>query len=103
MSAYSVVSGDTNRFEFGVALDANSRGGSEFLHETTKEGDIFSVGEITTSFPLLAEADHQILIAGGIGIQAFIPAAMAMQAAGQPYTLHLAGASFRRYPFQVIS
>ncbi len=41
---YSIVDGDQNRFQLGVALDENSRGGSKYLHEVVKIGDTIQVG-----------------------------------------------------------
>ncbi|KAF2494758.1 putative vanillate O-demethylase oxidoreductase [Lophium mytilinum] len=98
--AYSVIGGTENRFELGIALDANSRGGSKFLHESTKCGDMLTVGKVTASFPLSQEADHHIIIAGGIGITAFIAAAQYLQSSGASYDFHLAVGSdvpFRRH------
>ncbi|KAF2804644.1 PK beta-barrel-protein domain-containing protein-like protein [Mytilinidion resinicola] len=98
--AYSVIGGTENRFELGIAFDANSRGGSKFLHEKTKRGDTLTVGNITTSFPLSKRADHHIIIAGGIGITAFLAAAQFLESTGMSYSFHLAVASdvpFRRY------
>ncbi|KAL1867778.1 hypothetical protein Plec18167_008524 [Paecilomyces lecythidis] len=99
MRAYSVVSGAQNRFEIGVALEPNSRGGSKYLHESLKEGDILSASQIVSSFPLSREADHHVLIAGGIGITAFLAAAEQMQENGESYTLHLAVRSEDDIPF----
>ncbi|OCL09788.1 putative vanillate O-demethylase oxidoreductase [Glonium stellatum] len=98
--AYSVISGSTNSFELGVALDVQSRGGSEFLHEKAKPGDILTVGQITASFPLAKEADHHIIIAGGIGITAFLAATQYLKESGQSYEFHFAVATdvpFYRY------
>ncbi|KAF2654791.1 PK beta-barrel-protein domain-containing protein-like protein [Lophiostoma macrostomum CBS 122681] len=72
--AYSVIGGTHARFELGIALDAASRGGSKFLHEETRVGDTLTVGRITSSFPLAVDADRHIIIAGGIGITAFLAA-----------------------------
>lgn len=73
--AYSVVGGTSRRFELGIALDPESRGGSKFMHQNTKEGDVLTFGRVTASFPLAKQADKHIIIAGGIGITAFLAAA----------------------------
>jgi MOSC domain-containing protein YiiM/ferredoxin-NADP reductase len=88
--AYSVVGGDSKRFELGIALSSESRGGSKHLHEQAKVGDILTVGRITTSFPLVADADEHIIIAGGIGITAFLPAFKYLQQKKQKFHLHYA-------------
>ncbi|PSN75556.1 PK beta-barrel-protein domain-containing protein-like protein [Corynespora cassiicola Philippines] len=88
--AYSVVGGTSKRFELGIALDSNSRGGSRFLHEETKVGDVITASRITTSFPLAPEADHHVIIAGGIGITSFMSALSHLESSGKSYELHLA-------------
>ncbi|QDS75254.1 hypothetical protein FKW77_000717 [Venturia effusa] len=100
--AYSVVTGDENHFELGVALSDTSRGGSEFIHQTLKVGDTLSMSEMTTSFPLHEQADRHIFIAGGIGLTAFILAARECEARNWPYHLHYlvrssTDVAFRRY------
>ena len=97
---YSIVRGDNNSFELGVALEPSSSGGSKYLHQTTKAGDVVSVGQITASFPLSIVADHHILIAGGIGITAFVIAATQMHASGKSFELHLAVRSAADVPFK---
>ncbi|MBK5654932.1 MAG: MOSC domain-containing protein, partial [Rhizobium sp.] len=72
--AYSVVGGTSKRFELGISLSPESRGGSKYLHEQTRVGDVLTVGRITASFPLAKEAHEHIIIAAGIGITAFLPA-----------------------------
>jgi MOSC domain-containing protein YiiM/ferredoxin-NADP reductase len=88
--AYSVVSGNSKRFELGIALDQASRGGSKYIHEQTKVGDVLTVGRITASFPLAKDADRHIIIAGGIGITAFMTAFTYLEEAKQDFHLHYA-------------
>jgi MOSC domain-containing protein YiiM/ferredoxin-NADP reductase len=98
--AYSVVGGDTNSFELGIAQDPDSRGGSRFLHEVAKKGDVLQFGEIRTTFPLSDAADHHIMIAGGIGITALIATAQFLQRINQSYELHYAVNSIADVPFK---
>lgn len=74
--AYSVVSGDKNRLEFGIALDDDdgnsSRGGSRYLHKSAQVGDILQVSGRLTSMPLLTSASSHVFVAAGIGITAFL-------------------------------
>jgi MOSC domain-containing protein YiiM/ferredoxin-NADP reductase len=90
--AYSVVAGDTNRFELGVSRSNESRGGSKYLHDKAKVGDLLMVGRITTSFPLATDADEHIIFAAGIGITAFLPAFKYLQETRQSFHLHYAHA-----------
>ena len=96
--AYSVTGGTTKRFELGIALDANSRGGSKYLHEKTQVGDVITAGRITASFPLALDADKYVIIAGGIGITAFLAALAHLKRTKQNFHLHYAvsnGVPFR--------
>ncbi|KAF1976874.1 3-chlorobenzoate-3,4-dioxygenase reductase subunit [Bimuria novae-zelandiae CBS 107.79] len=91
--AYSVVGGTTKRFELGIALDPESRGGSKFMHTRAQVGDIFTIGRITATFPLAKDADKHIIIAGGIGITAFLAAAEYLSHPKQHFKLHFAVSS----------
>jgi MOSC domain-containing protein YiiM/ferredoxin-NADP reductase len=88
--AYSVVGGDSNRFELGVAFDDKSRGGSRYLHRTVEVGDILTFSEMKSEFPLETNADCHILIAGGIGITAFIASAQHLQQQNLVFHLYYA-------------
>jgi MOSC domain-containing protein YiiM/ferredoxin-NADP reductase len=88
--AYSVVAGDSKRFELGIQLSQGSRGGSKYLHEQAKVGDVFTIGRTTASFPLATDADEHIIISAGIGITAFLPATKYLQQTKQRFHLHYA-------------
>lgn len=88
--AYSVVGGTSARFELGIALDPESRGGSKHMHEQVKQGDIVTTGRVTASFPLAKDADEHIIIAGGIGITAFLAALQYLKETNQNFHLHYA-------------
>lgn len=85
--AYSVVGGNSNRFELGIALEPESRGGSKYLHEKVKVGDVLPFSEMKSDFPLEEDADNHILIAGGIGITAFLASAYSMKQRNIKYKL----------------
>jgi len=67
---YSLVnaSTDARSYVIGVKRDAQSRGGSRFLHEQLRVGTTLSISPPRNNFPLVETADHTVLIAGGIGI-----------------------------------
>lgn len=75
---YSVVGGDedgvgvANKFELGIALDDNSRGGSRYIHDKIQVGDTIQVGRVTSDVKLATAASNHIFIVGGIGITAFL-------------------------------
>lgn len=88
VGAYSVVAGDSNRFQLAIALSAASRGGSHFIHHELQRGHVLEVGQITSSFPLSVDADNHVFIAGGIGLTAFVASAQHCQREGYSYHLH---------------
>lgn len=52
----------------GVKRDPQGRGGSRFVHEQLRVGALQAVSAPRNHFPLCEDADHSVLIAGGIGI-----------------------------------
>ena len=67
---YSLCQGpqETDRYRFGVKRETNSRGGSRWLHEGVREGDVLHVGEPRDNFAPAKDAGFHLLVAGGIGI-----------------------------------
>ena len=55
-------------YVIGVKLDPQSRGGSRYIHETMRVGDLVQVQTPRNNFPLDEDVEHTVLIAGGIGI-----------------------------------
>lgn len=98
--SYSIVSGTTNRFQLGIALDDKSRGGSAYLHNTLNQGDHIQVGKITLGVPIAASASDHIFIAGGIGITAFLCTIDVYTQINFNYTLHYAVRSAEELPFK---
>jgi ferredoxin-NADP reductase len=104
---YSVVSSsgggteDVRRLEFGIALDANSRGGSRYVHKSLKEGDSIQVGNVTSDVngPTGA-ASHHVFIAGGIGITAFLHMMNRYDDINWSFQLHYAVRSSDDIPFR---
>jgi MOSC domain-containing protein YiiM/ferredoxin-NADP reductase len=97
---YSIVDGNTNRFQLGVALEDDSRGGSRYLHNTLNEGEVILVGKITESVPWKSGASNHIFIVGGIGITAFFTHIDVFQKINFNYELHFAVRSSNDIPFK---
>lgn len=78
---YSIVAGDLNAFTLGVALDDNSRGGSEYLHKRLQVGDEITMFPGSNLKPSAHDEirdqsgsiTHGLVIVGGIGVTAFLP------------------------------
>jgi ferredoxin-NADP reductase len=59
---------ERRRYSIAVLRESESRGGSQYLHETVRAGDLVEVAMPRNNFPLDATAARHLLIAGGIGI-----------------------------------
>lgn len=55
-------------YVIGVKRDAQSKGGSRYMHESLRVGAIVRIEPPRNNFPLVESAQHSVLIAGGIGI-----------------------------------
>jgi len=55
-------------YRLGIGLAADTRGGSRYVHEQLREGDLVDIGEPRQLFGLNAQAAGHVFIAGGIGI-----------------------------------
>lgn len=97
---YSIVGGGSNRFQLGIALENDSRGGSRLLHQSLHQGDKIMVGKITESVPIEGQASNHIFIAGGIGITAFIAMFDVFDQINFNYELHYAIRSTDELPFK---
>ena len=73
-NAYSLTGppGDRSRYEIVVRRTERSRGGSAFIHEVLKPGDVLEAVRPNSLFPLQNRARKHLLIAGGIGITPFL-------------------------------
>jgi ferredoxin-NADP reductase len=67
---FSLVVPDSNpdKYVVGVKRDAASRGGSRYIVDEMRVGDQIKISPPRNNFPLVDNAEHVVLIAGGIGI-----------------------------------
>lgn len=63
-----VPNSDHASYVVGVKRDENSRGGSHYIIEKMKVGDEIKISAPRNTFPLVEDAEHVTLFAGGIGI-----------------------------------
>ncbi|KAK4131162.1 PK beta-barrel-protein domain-containing protein-like protein [Trichocladium antarcticum] len=98
--AFSVVDGDRNRFQLGIALDETGRGGSRYLHETVEVGHTVRVGALTAGIPNAGAASHHVFVAGGVGITAFLALIERYRRIHFSLTLHYAVRSADEVPFR---
>ncbi|MDE1917746.1 MAG: oxidoreductase [Sphingomonadales bacterium] len=83
-------------YEIGVHLSPSSRGGSRHIHERWRAGDIVEISEPKNNFPMVEDALHTVLIAGGIGITPMLPMIARLQKLGRSWELHYVAASPER-------
>lgn len=90
--SYSLLNapGERHRWCFAVNRDAASRGGSRFMHESMRPGQIVTVGLPRNNFPLVVDAAHSVFIAGGIGITPVLGMIRRLTALGRRWRLHYA-------------
>ncbi|WP_245284652.1 PDR/VanB family oxidoreductase [Bradyrhizobium sp. th.b2] len=90
--SYSLVNDqrERQRYVIAVSRDGESRGGSSFVHDCIKAGDILRVSRPRNNFSLREEAEHSILIAGGIGITPLLSMMRRLEALGRRWELFYA-------------
>lgn len=79
---------ETSRYRLGVLRDPASRGGSLAVFDHLNEGAVITIGAPRNHFPLAPDAQHSVLVGGGIGITPMIAMAYALSAAGKSFELH---------------
>lgn len=90
MRQYSLTTteGDGDRYIVGIKRDRTSRGGSIYIHDHLKVGQIVKIGGPRNNFPLDLSAPHTVLIAGGIGVTPIRCMAQRLIAKGLPFTMY---------------
>ncbi|GKQ49403.1 PDR/VanB family oxidoreductase [Bradyrhizobium sp. Ce-3] len=90
--SYSLVNDQRERHRYVIAVnkDAESRGGSSFVHDSVRVGDIMTISRPRNNFALHEEADHSVLIAGGIGITPLLSMIRRLEAIGRCWELFYA-------------
>lgn len=63
---------DSSRWIIAILRETESKGGSQYIHEQLRPGDHLETLGPRNHFPLV-QADHYLLIAGGIGVTPLIP------------------------------
>ncbi len=81
---------DPDSYTVGVKRDENSRGGSRYIIEQMKIGDQIKISAPRNNFPLVEDADHVVLFAGGIGVTPIWCMAQELEAQGRSWKIHYA-------------
>src|ERR1700722_6413916 len=81
---------ETHRYVIGVKKASPSRGASVYLHEQLRVGDEIEIAAPLNHFPLVENAPHSVLIAGGIGVTPIRSMIQRLVAMGASWELHYA-------------
>ncbi|MFH5824634.1 PDR/VanB family oxidoreductase [Georgenia sp. AZ-5] len=81
---------ETSRYVVAVARDAQSRGGSTWIHDEIRPGQLLEVTGPLNNFELVESAATSVLIAGGIGITPMMAMVCRLAALGRDWVLHYA-------------
>ncbi|AET92429.1 vanB family oxidoreductase/oxygenase [Burkholderia sp. YI23] len=87
---YSLWNGpeDDGVFRIAVKREAQSRGGSQRVHDEFAPGRVIEISAARNHFPLDFDAPHSVLVAGGIGITPILSMARHLLARGHSFELH---------------
>ncbi|RRH85544.1 oxidoreductase [Variovorax beijingensis] len=96
---YSVVSGEEGIYVLAVKRETDSRGGSAYVHDRLRVGDVIQVTAPRNQFALADHDGPSLLIAGGIGITPLLPMARALDREGRPWRLHYTASNATVAPF----
>jgi vanillate O-demethylase ferredoxin subunit len=100
--SYSLVGdpADGSRYLLGVQRDPQSRGGSRYLHDRARVGELVEVSPPANTFPLAEDAAVSVFIAGGIGITPILPMLDRLAALGRPFVLYYGVRDRNTLPFR---
>jgi vanillate O-demethylase ferredoxin subunit len=90
---------ETDRYRIAILLEPASRGGSAGIHRDFTPGRRVRIGRPRNNFPLNTEAQHSVLVAGGIGITPLLAMAHHLQGQGASFELHYCSRTRSRTAF----
>jgi vanillate O-demethylase ferredoxin subunit len=90
---------DTTRYVIAVQREPDSRGGSATIHSAFFEGLAVNISRPRNTFKLVEEAEHSILVCGGIGITPMLAMAWRLHSIGNSFEMHCCTRSQRRTAF----
>jgi ferredoxin-NADP reductase len=79
---------DGTTYKIAVKREDQGRGVSRWIHDNLVVGATARVSTPRNNFALAKDAEHHVLIAGGIGITPFVAMSHALARRGQSYELH---------------
>lgn len=99
--SYSLLNSQAERHRYVIAVqkDRASRGGSKWVHENLRVGDVLPVGAPRNNFALNEGAEKSIFIAGGIGITPILSMIERLTAIGRGWQLYYCARTRAGTPF----
>jgi ferredoxin-NADP reductase len=79
---------DLSRYVIAVLHQEPGRGGSRAVHEQLEVGTTVEIGTPRQNFPLEEQAEHSVLVAGGVGITPILAMARHLHRLGRSFELH---------------
>lgn len=89
---------ESHRYLIAVLRDPQSRGGSIAVHEQINVGDVIQISEPRNHFALV-QAEHYLLLAGGIGVTPILCMAERLAASSASFEMHYCSRSPERTAF----
>ncbi|WP_300303309.1 PDR/VanB family oxidoreductase [Ferrovibrio sp.] len=90
---------DRRCYVVGVGLDPASRGGSLYIHNQLRVGQVIKISSLRNHFPLVEDAVRVVFIAGGIGITPLYCMMRRLSRLGHGFELHYAMRNRQRAAF----
>jgi len=99
--SYSLLnpSSETGRYVIAVKREAESRGGSAFLCEILRVGDVIGIKPPLNTFELDESAIKTVFIGGGIGITPLLSMMHRLDEVGRPWQLFFSASRQSEVPF----
>ncbi|MCA1005298.1 PDR/VanB family oxidoreductase [Rhodococcus hoagii] len=93
---YSLIGdpGHNRSYRIAVLREPASTGGSRYVHEVLRPGELVEVGGPRNNFELV-DATNYVFVAGGVGITPLLPMLRHVQSRGCSWRLHYGGRSRR--------
>jgi len=90
--------GNADEWQIAVLKEPESRGGSTWIHDHLKVGDVLRAGLPSNQFPLDSASAYKF-VAGGIGITPFLPMIQSLSRRGASWQLLYGGRHLRSMAF----
>ncbi|MBS0407344.1 MAG: oxidoreductase [Proteobacteria bacterium] len=90
---------DTSRYLVAVLREDEGRGGSVWMHDGLRVGEVLQAGVPANDFALDESAEHSVFIAGGIGITPLLSMIGQLDAVNRSWRLHYASRLPQRTAF----